>query len=65
MNELNQVVRDLNALNVASQCDQVTNGEKLLCLRHAKNKLDRITYKVIHEEMKAMKNRIGAYHQNG
>ena len=57
MNELNQVVRDLNALNVASQCNQVTNGEKLSILRIAKDKLDRVTYQVIRAEMKELKER--------
>ena len=56
MNEqINQVVRDLNALKVASESNQVTNGEKLHVLRHAKNKLDRVTYQVIRAEMKELK----------
>ena len=55
MNELSQVIRDLNALKVASESNQVTNGEKLSILRIAKDKLDRVTYQVIRAEMKELK----------
>ena len=53
--QLNQVVRDLNALKIASECNQVTNGEKLSILRVARDKLDKVTYQVIRAEMKEMK----------